>query len=187
MSHEPNGRVELTTERLLLRPFEVGDVDDVLAYASDPEVARYLELPQPYTRDDAEEYIARRILDDWSNEANFAIVWEQRVVGSIGLHINVRDEMAALGYALARPVWGLGIVPEAGRAVIDWGFERYSLHRIHSRADLRNRQSWRVMEKLGMTREGVLRGHRRMRNEHVDDVCYGILREEWKQARDDSA
>lgn len=187
MNHEPTERVELTTERLLLRPPEVGDVDDVLAYASDPELARYLELPQPYTRDDAEEYVARRILDDWSNEATFAIVWERRVVGSIGLHINVRDEMAALGYALARPVWGRGIVPEAGRAVIDWGFERYSLHRIHSRADLRNRQSWRVMEKLGMRREGVLRGHRMVWGEHVDDVCYGILREEWEQARHDSA
>ena len=49
MSHDLNQRVELTTERLLLRPLEFGDVDDVLAYASDPEVGRYLELPQPYT------------------------------------------------------------------------------------------------------------------------------------------
>ena len=187
MRDELNERVELTTERLLLRPLEVGDVDDVLAYASDPEVARYLELPQPYTRDDAEEHVARRILDDWSGEATFAIVWERRVVGSISLHIEARHRIAALGYILARRAWGRGLVPEAGRAVIDWGFERYALHRIHSRADLRNRQSWRVMEKLGMTREGVLRGHRRVRDEHVDDVCYGVLREAWERMREGSA
>ena len=186
MGHDPNERVELTTERLRLRPFDVGDVDDVLAYASGPEVGRYLELPQPYTRDDAEEYVARRLLDDWSSEATFAIVWRRRVVGSISLHVNVRDEVAALGYGLARWTWGRGIVPEAGRAVIDWGFEAYALHKIYSRADVRNRQSWRVMEKLGMSREGVLRGCRKVRGEQVDDVCYGVLREEWERARQQS-
>ncbi len=187
MSHDPNQRVELTTERLLLRPFAVSDVDDVLAYASDPELARFLDLPQPYTHDDAEEYVAHRLLDDWSNEATFAIVCERHVMGSIALHVDARDEVAALGYALARWMWGRGIVPEAGRAVIDWGFEAYALHKIYSRADVRNRQSWRVMEKLGMSREGVLRGYRRVRDEHVDDVCYGILREEWERAHGDSA
>ena len=186
MSHDLNERVELRTERLLLRPFQVGDVDDVLAYASDPELARFLDLPQPYTSDDAEEYVARRILDDWSCEAIFAIVWERRVVGGIGLHVNVPDEVAELGYALARPVWGRGIVPEAGRAVMDWGFERYSLHKIYARSDARNRQSWRVMEKLGMTREGVLRGYRRVRGEHVDDFFYGVLREDWERTHGDS-
>ena len=186
MSHEPHDRVELTTERLLLRPFEVGDVDDVLAYASDPELARFLDLPQPYTRDDAEEYVARRILDDWSNEAMFAIVWERRVVGSIGLHINVRQETAEMGYALAREMWGRGIVPEAGRAVIDWGFQRLGLHKVFAESDVKNRQSWRVMEKLGMTREGVLRGRHKAREGHVDFGYYGILRKEWERARGDS-
>ena len=187
MSHDLNEQVELTTERLLLRPFEVGDVADVLAYASDPEVARFLDLPQPYTSDDAEEYVARRILDDWANEATFAIVWQRRVVGSIGLHVNVPDEVAELGYLLAREMWGRGIVPEAGRAVIDWGFERYALHKVYARSDLRNRQSWRVMEKVGMTREGVVRGYRKVRGEHVDDAFFGVLREEWKRTRNDSA
>jgi len=93
--------------------------------------------------------------------------------------------MAALGYALARPVWGLGIVPEAGRAVIDWGFERYSLHRIYSRADLRNRQSWRVMEKLGMSYEGTLRHApgRKGSDSREAGVIYAVLREEWEPTR----
>ena len=187
MSHDLNERVELRTERLLLRPFEVGDVDDVLAYASDPELRRFIDLPQPYTRADAEEFLARRILDDWSNEAIFAIVWERHVVGSIGLHINVRHEIAEMGYALARQAWGRGIVPEAAPAVIDWGFERYALHKVFARSDVRNRQSWRVMEKVGMTHEGVLRGHHKARDEHVDFIYYGVLREEWDRTRKRSA
>ena len=181
MSHDPNERVELKTERLLLRPLGLGDVDDVLAYASNHEVGRFLPLPQPYTHDDAVEYVARRILDDWSTEPTFAIVWEQQVVGTISLHVKVRHEIAEMGYALARQAWGRGIVPEAARAVIDWDFERYALHKVFARSDVRNRQSWRVMEKVGMTREGVLRGHHKARNEREDVVYYGVLREEWER------
>ena len=181
MSQDLNERVELQTERVLLRPFKLGDVGDVLAYASDPEVGRYLPLPQPYTHDDAVEFVARRVLAEWSTDPLFAIVWEQQVVGGTGLHIDKRHEIAELGYLVAARLWGLGIAPEAARAVIGWGFERYALHKIYARSDLRNRQSWRVMEKLGMTREGVLRGHRKAWDEHVDDVYYGVLREEWER------
>ena len=74
MGRDLNERVELRTERLLLRPFEFGDVDDVASYASDSEVGRYLPLPQPYTRDDAVEFIAREVLAEWSTRPTFAIV-----------------------------------------------------------------------------------------------------------------
>ena len=181
MSQDLNERVELTTERLLLRPFAFDDVDDVLSYASDPEVARYVPLPQPYTRGDAVEFIARQVLADWSTLPLFAIVFEQHVIGSIALRIDQPNELADLGYALARPHWGQGLMPEAVRAVVTWGFERYDLHKVYACADLRNRRSWRVMEKLGMTREGVLRGHQKLRDEHIDDAYYGILRAEWAQ------
>ena len=122
MGQDLNERVELTTERLLLRPFAFDDVDDVLNYASDPEVARYVPLPQPYTRDDAVEFVARQVLADWSSRPLFAIVFEHHVIGSIALRIDEPNELADLGYALARPHWGQGLMPEAVRAVITWGF-----------------------------------------------------------------
>ena len=76
-------------------------------------------------------------------------------------------------------------MPEAAGAVLGWGFQWRRLSKISSRADVRNRRSWRVMEKLGMRREGVARsclkgprpGHPR-----IDVVSYGLLREEWEQA-----
>jgi len=71
-------------------------------------------------------------------------------------------------------------MPEAAKAVIQWGFGERGLAKIWAKADPRNRRSWRVMEKLGMTREGLLRGHLKVRGERVDDVYYGILREEWE-------
>ena len=183
MAHDLNERVELNTERLLLRPFTFDDVDDVVAYASDPEVARYVPMPQPYTRDDAVEFIARQVLADWSTRPAFAIVLEHHVVGGMGLPINESHQTAELGYGLARPHWGQGLVPEAAHAVIAWGFERYALHKVFAFADTRNLRSCRVLEKLGMTREGVLRGHSKMRSEHIDDAYYGILRTEWGQLK----
>ena len=182
MTQDLNERVELQTERLLLRPFDFRDVDDVLSYASEPEFGRYLPVPQPYTRDDAVEFVAHRVLAEWSTRPIFAMVFERHVVGGVGLRVYASDERAELGYALAKQHWGKGLTLEAAQTVVGWGFERYTLHKVYARADLRNRQSWRVMEKLGMDREGVLRGHNKLRDEHVDDVYYGVLREEWERA-----
>ena len=182
MTQDLNERVELQTDRLLLRPFDFGDVDDVLSYASEPEFGRYLPVPQPYTRADAVEFVAHRVLAEWSTRPLFAMFFERHVVGGVGLRVYASDERVELGYALSKQHWGKGLTLEAARAVVDWGFERYPLHKVYARADLRNRQSWRVMEKLGMAREGVLRGHNKLRDEHVDDVYYGVLRDEWERA-----
>ena len=178
-------KLELKTKRLLLRPFKLEDVDDVYAYAKDPEWERYLLLPipQPYTRRNAEEFVARRVLPSWSTNPAFAIVLNSVVVGGINLRIDETHQSAELGYALARVHWGKGLIPETARAVIDWAFREYGLAKIYATADPRNRRSTRVMEKLGMTQEGVLRSHRKGRGERRDEVYYGILREEWEGQR----
>lgn len=179
MKPQRSARVELRTERLLLRPFDLGDVDDVWAYASDPEVARFRPLPDPYTRDDALEFVNRQIRTDWSTSPEFAVVYAQRVIGGISLHVNPQHETAELGYLLGRRWWGRGLATEAGRAVVDWGFRTFMLHKVYARAHVDNRRSWRVMERLGMAREGVLRGHWKMRDDHVDLVYYGVVRHKW--------
>ena len=179
-------KVELKTERLVLRPFRLEDVDDVYAYLKDPEWDRYhyfLPVSQPYTRRNAEEFMARQVLVAWSTDPHFAIVLNSAVVGSISLIINGTDDTGGLAYGLARVHWGKGLMPEAAQAVIDWGLTEYGLAKIYARADLRNRRSTRVMEKLGMIREGVLRSHRKGRGGRADEVYYGLLREEWEAGR----
>ena len=181
-------RPHLKTERLLLRPFRLDDVADVYAYAKDPEWGRYLAaaLPQPYTRRDAEEFVARSVLTSWDTKPLFAIVIDGRGVGGIGLSISEQNATAGLHYSIGMEHWGRGLMPEAAKAVIDWGFRTFDLAKVSSFADLRNRRSWRVMEKVGMTREGVLRSHSKVRDERVDYVYYGILREEWDAGRNPS-
>ena len=174
-------RVELRTERLLLRPFELADVDDVLDYASDPEWARFLgKVPQPFTRRAAEERVARSVLESWETHPTWAIVLNRKVVGSIVLMMDAGNETAELGYELSREHWGKGLTVEASEAVIDWGFRERGLAKVFAQADARNERSLRAMEKLHMSREGVLRSQSTARGERVDDVHYGLLREEWE-------
>lgn len=75
----------IETARLVLRPFELGDVDDVFAHSQDAEWARYFPVPQPYTRADAEEYVAQRILNDWTVHPAWAVEFEGHVIGGLGL------------------------------------------------------------------------------------------------------
>ncbi len=168
---------ELRTERLFLRPFRLSDINDVLAYASDPEWATF--YPRPYDRGSAEFMVARAVLTSWDKEATFAIVLEGCVVGLASLTVDLEHQAAELGYDIAREMWGRGIATEAAAAVCDWGFREYGLAKVHAWANSRNKRSLRVMEKLGMTCEGMHRSEEVGRGERVDSACYAVLRDEW--------
>lgn len=176
--------VTLTTERLTLRPYRFEDVDAIMAYVTDPDWSRYL-LPvrEHYTRTDAEEYIAGSILLDWKEHLRWAIVHEGVVSGGFDLRVDHAKSVGEIGYSLAPELWGRGLTPEAAGAVLDWAFPHFDLEKVCAFADSRNTQSWRVMEKLGMQREGLFRSARVHRGERFDEVWYGILRGEWESTR----
>ena len=175
------GELEIRTERLLLRPHRLEDVDDILEFATDPDWGRYLwAVPMPYGREHAVEFVARRILADWDERPLWAVVLEGRVVGAVGLKIDVEHSTGDMGYSIAKKHWGRGLVVEAARAVLDWGFRKRKLAKVYATPDVRNAPSLRVLEKLGMIREGMLRSHFLVRDERIDAVYHGLLREEWK-------
>ena len=185
-SGDPTERATLPkvidTERLELRPFDFGDIDDVFAYAQDPEWSRYLRaLPRPYERTDAKQFIARQVLLDRTTHPVWAITLDGVVIGGVGLRIDFEHRSAEMGYSVARRHWKKGICTEAARAVIDAAFETHDdLNRLFARADADNLGSQRVMEKVGMTKEGVLRLNRVERGEAFDEAWFSILRQEWK-------
>ncbi len=175
----------IRTARLLLRKFRFADADDIFAYGLDAEFARYLD-PKPcgYTRCDAERWVAKAQLLDWSREPHWAIEFNGAVAGGIALRICVEHAHAQLTYKLARARWNAGLTTEAARAVIDADFEGLSdLRRVFAEADVRSVGSWRVMEKVGVQREGVVRGRRVYRGRPVDDADYGLLRDGWQTAQ----
>ncbi len=160
----------LRTERLLLRRFEWGDVDDALAYRSDPEFARYLRhIPQPFTREHAEAFVRQNIEEPWDEMPTFAVVLDGRVIGTVNLDIDAAARTAMIGYAIARAHWGKGLVVEAARAVLDWAFAEHRLVEVWASTLPKHVRSQRVMEKLGMVREEALT--------EKGDVRYRLRRE----------
>ena len=178
----------LETERLTLRPFSLADVDDVLAYADDPEWSRYTPfVPLPYLRRHAELFVASQVLVDWDENPSFAIVHAGRVAGATSLRV-VAAGLARLGYGVARRLWGEGLASEAAAAVVDYGFETRSLAKVFATTEAGNVASVRVMEKLGMTREALLRSARLARDgTRVDELRYAVLAGDWVKRREGSA
>ncbi len=175
----------LSTPRLHLRPWHDDDVEAVFAHAADPEWSRYLPVPMPYARGDAEAFIAVQRGLDPARHVSWAATRDGVLVGGINIRIDPANRLGELGYSVARPAWGSGIATESVRAVLDAAFTALPwLDRVRAMADLRNLASQRVMEKAGLRREGVLRHNRVVRGESIDEAWYGILRDEWLRRRD---
>jgi [ribosomal protein S5]-alanine N-acetyltransferase len=174
----------IETARLRLRPFRLHDVEAVLSYATDPEWAQYLPVPQPYLREHAEQFVASQVLLDRERHPAWAIEHLGVMSGGINIRFDFANRVGELGYSIARSYWGQGLVTEAAQAVLDVAFVACSdLQRIRAMADARNTGSLRVMEKIGMLREGILRQNRITRGESIDEAWCGILRSEWEARR----
>src|SRR5262245_37169318 len=95
---------ELRTERLVLRPFQATDVGDALAYRNDAEFARFLpHIPQPFTRQDAEAFVASNMSEPRERAVTFAVVLADRLIGTVNFEIDVEHRRTAmLGYAIRR-------------------------------------------------------------------------------------
>ena len=172
----------LQTERLSLRPWTFTDVEDILTYATNEEWSRFLPVPHPYMRKDAEYFIAKQMLLDPSEHVSYSISFEGKVIGGANVRTQTLPQGITLGYSLSPLFWGRGIVTEVVKRLIDVIFEENpEVQRVQSYADERNKASWRVMEKSGMTREGKFRKNRFLKGDWVDDVWYTLLREEWEK------
>lgn len=168
----------LRTERLVLRPFSPADAPTVQRLAGDREVASTtLTIPHPYEDGMAEAWIEGRAID-WAEKKalTLAVTTEaDGLVGAIGLHLKLEHLRAELGYWIGVPFWNRGYATEAAEAVIKFGFDELGLNRIEAHHFSRNPASGRVMEKLGMTLEGVRREHVLKDDELEDLALYAVL------------
>ena len=173
----------IDTARLVLRPFTLADAPTVQRLAGAHEVAdTTLNIPHPYPDGAAEQWIATHAENfNASDSATFAIVLRatSELCGAIGLDISRRHRRAELAYWIGVPYWNQGYATEAAAALLTYGFTALQLHRILARHVTRNPASGRVMQKIGMTFEGIQREHF-LKSEHFEDVAnYSILRQEW--------
>ena len=170
----------LRTDRLVLRPYREEDAEVIFElYATDTEVTRYLTWCPHQNLEETREFV-RACIAAWpaGRDRTWAITLEDdTLVGSIALRIN--GHKADFGYVIGRPYWGRGYAGEALRAVVDHGLGRSGVFRVWGTCDVDNRASLRVMEKVGLQREGLLRAWVRHPGQGElprDSWCYAMVK-----------
>lgn len=177
----------LASARLLLRPFAQSDAAAVRLLAGDARIADTTALiPHPYPEGAAEAWIATHEAT-WESGHGLTLAVTLRatseLIGAIGLTLAPEHRRAELGYWIGVPYWGRGYCTEAARLLVDHAFNGLKVHRVFAHHFVRNAASGRVLEKIGMTREGCLRQAFQKNGRFEDLGYYGILREEWDQRR----
>lgn len=151
--------VTLRTARLELSLPTENDVDAIYAACQDELIQRFTTVPSPYERTHAEGFVAN-VAGWWDagTEATWAVRHEGALAGMMGLH-RLSQGSGELGYWMTPAVRGQGLVSEAARCVIDWGFspDGLGLRRIEWRAVVDNPASHRVAQRLGFRYEGRVR------------------------------
>ncbi len=173
----------LRGEGLLLREMKEEDLSAWFARLSDPEAAALAGDPLATSMQDVVGGLAYHRNAFRAKEAlRWAIVPESvgASVGSIGIvRLDEANLSGEIGTAIGRAHWGKGFATGATRLVVDYAFGVLGLERIEAEALAVNGRSVRVLEKLGFTREGLLRGYRIVEGERADFVVYGLLRTDW--------
>jgi RimJ/RimL family protein N-acetyltransferase len=175
----------LETERLILRAFRDGDLDAFLAYRNDPLVALYQSWDVPYSR---QQGIA--FLDEMkSGKPGQAGVWYQIAIELKATGALIGDcvfcplkedaRQAEIGYSLARDYQNQGYASEAIRRLLDYLFGELDLHRVRAICDVENTASARLLERVGMRREGHFIESFWIKGRWSSEYWYAILRREW--------
>lgn len=155
------------------------DAADLHSYASNPEVSKYVFWEAHRTLSDTKDYI-RFILDLYENGklSPWGIEYKEdgRLIGTFDfVNWQPNHKSAEIGYALSKDYWGKGIATEAAKELIHFGFTKMDLVRIQAKCLVENAGSERVMEKAGMTFEGILRKFIFIKEAHYDVKMYSII------------
>lgn len=169
----------IETERLILREWTPEDASAMFEYAKSPLVGPAAGWKPHRTIEDTTEYLRFAIEQDetWA----VTLKPDGQPIGSVGLHATGVDTVRELGYVLHPEFWGKGIITEASRAVIDFGFGELGLDAIRITHKAANRRSKRVIQKCGFRYDGILRADAKDIDGNLIDRCaYSMTRAEWE-------
>jgi RimJ/RimL family protein N-acetyltransferase len=175
------------TERLILRPFQPSDLDDLAAYFGIPEISQYLywgPRDREGTRAALDRSLQRpkEIVEE--NVLPVAVVFNEtsRVIGDFMLRWTTNEHLQGeIGGSLNPEYHGRGLAVEIYRVLLEIGFTQYSLHRIVGRCDGRNAASIRSLEKAGLHREAHFVENEFVKGEWTDEVVMAIRRDQWQR------
>ncbi|MBN1965844.1 MAG: GNAT family N-acetyltransferase [Anaerolineae bacterium] len=176
----------LESERLLLREVDPArDAQALFDLFSDPITVQLTDVG-PFTDPQEAQEILDWVADIYAQRRGIRWAAARKddpagtLIGLCGYNYWLRwNDCGEVGYHLARPYWNQGLMTEAMREVVRFGFTHMALHRIEADVTVGNVGSARVLEKLGFTREGLLRGRGHWRDAYHDLWFYGLLRDDW--------
>ena len=170
----------LETERLILRGWKKGDVDDLYEYATNPKIGPRAGWKPHKDKAESLKIIQMFIKasDDWAIEHKES----KKVIGGIGCRKDViRTGINAknLGYVLSEDYWGLGLMTEAVSRMLEYCFDELDIKIVSISHATKNNNSRRVIEKCGFVYEGTLRKSVIFEQEVCDSLYYSIIKDEW--------
>ncbi len=165
-------------ERVVLRPWTMADAPMLQIYANNPQIAANLRdgFPHPYNLEDAKAFIAAAA--QGKDQYIAAIEVDGKAVGSIGIFLkgDIYRKSVEIGYWLAEPFWGQGIMSEAVRQIVAYAFAHYDIVRVYAEPFAHNAASRRVLEKSGFVLEGILQKNAIKNGQLIDSCIYGLVR-----------
>ena len=174
----------LSTERLNIRLFNQGDEANEFKQQQDPEVMKYIREPQ--TDEQVREYM-KKLLSPFTGEDG---VWngfcverksDGQSLGGISFRYESFDfAIVEIGYRFDKDFYGHGYATEAVDALLGWLFNDIGIHKAVAKCDPENIASYKIMEKLGMQKEALLRQHYKMGDVYTDELIYGLLSDEYQ-------
>jgi len=175
----------LYTKSLILKKMTLKDAEDLFEYASDPEVTKYVTWAPHKSIDDSIDFLKSVLRRYENNEVSeWGIVYKEnnKFIGTCGYVLWVPvHSLAEIAIALSGEYWGKGLMTEAVKEVIKYGFEKMNLNRIYARCFMENIGSQKVLEKVGMKFEGILREQMFIKSKFSDMKIYSILSKEYHE------
>lgn len=163
-----------------IRPWRVEDAENLAAAINNINVQDNLRdgLPYPYTLEDAKAYITTMLLANKETTYAFAITFEDKAIGSIGVfrRDNIHFRTAEMGYYIAEPYWGKGFGTAAINQTCDYIFEHTDIIRIFAEPFAGNAASCRILEKAGFQCEGILRQNAIKNGRIMDMKMYALIK-----------
>jgi aminoglycoside 6'-N-acetyltransferase len=179
----------LETDRLILRAFQDDDLYSFVAYRSDPAVAHYQSWEAPYSPVQAAEFIEELKgvqpgqPGEWYQVA-IALKTTGEMIGDCAFHVLAEDPLQAeMGFTLAALYQGQGYGSEAVTCLLAYLFDDLSLHRVRAFCDVENLASARLLERVGLRREGHFIENLWFKGRWASEYAYAILRREWQEKK----
>jgi len=173
--------MKLESERLKLKEVSWDDLSDIHELHSYSEVDKYNTLGIPKNIDETKETI-RPMIDDQKSEKRKLYFWKIEIkntdefIGIAGLNLSLNKfNLGEIYYKILPSCWGNGYATEVSKTLIKSGFDDFKLHKIEAGVSTENIASIRVLEKSGMTREGLRRKILPIRGEWKDNYHYAIV------------